>query len=142
MEQPSKVTQPTDVAQTTEVETYPEASAISHILNLKMAMPPQMPLAADSSMTQQPRQLASNYNNADAYQQYGGTDIQDIITSTYSAECFKLGVAFLGLLMPLRFNDNLKFQHFLDLFDAVVTYGQCEILGKPDVEKTEIKIFQ
>ena len=111
MEQPSKLTQPTDVAQTTEVETYPEASAISHILNLKMAMPPQMPLAADSSMTQQPRQLASNYNNADAYQQHGGTDIQDIITSTYITECLKSGVSFSGLFGSLRFKYNAKFQH-------------------------------
>ena len=50
-----------------------------------------MPLIADSSTTQQPRQLVSNYNNIDADQTYGGTETQDIITSEYIAELFKSG---------------------------------------------------
>ena len=46
---------------------------------------------------------------------------------------------FPGLLVPLRFNDNVNFQHCLDIFDAAATYGKCEILGKPGLYKTKLQ---
>ena len=50
-------------------------------------------------------------------------------------------MAFPGLLVPLRFNDNAKFQHCLDIFDTAATDGKCEILGKPVLDKTKLQNF-
>ena len=61
--------------------------------------------------------------------------------SAYSAECFKSGVKFLGLLVPLQYNDNSKSQHYLDIFEAVETDRQCEILVKPGLDKTSLQNF-
>ena len=50
-----------------------------------------------------------------------------------------MGAAFPGFLVPLRFNYNAKFQHYLDIYNAVATGGQCEILGKPGMDNTALK---
>ena len=41
--------------------------------------------------------------------------------------------------MPLKFDENAKLQHCLDIFYAVATDGQCEILGKSGLGKTELQ---
>jgi hypothetical protein len=83
--------------------------------------------------------LVANYNSVDADQAHGGTQIQDIITNAYRTEGYKSPVAFRELLRPFRFKDNSKFKHCLDLFDAVATDEQCEILGKPGLDKTALQ---
>ena len=52
-----------------------------------------------------------------------------------------MGAAFPGFLVPLRFNYNAKFQHYLDIYNAVATGGQCEILGKPGMENMALQIL-
>ena len=49
------------------------------------------------------------------------------------------GVSFTGFLLPLRFNDNANFQHWLDIFDSAATDVQCEILGNPGLENTALQ---
>ena len=93
--------QPTEAAQPTEMSEHQAASVISQIPQLTLDMPPHIPLASDSEITHLPRQLVSNYNNIEADEQKGKTEIQDIISSAYSAECFKSGVAFPRLLVLL-----------------------------------------
>ena len=79
------MTQPEDVAQPIEVAAHQAASAIAHLQQLTFSVPPQMPLVEDSSITKQPHQLMSNYNNVDSDQQRSGTDIRDIIAYAYIA---------------------------------------------------------
>ena len=75
-----------EAAQPTEMAANPSASTIVQLPQLTMTMPPQMQLAAASAMTKQPSKLVSTYNNVYAYQQHGGTDIHNIITSAYRVE--------------------------------------------------------
>ena len=46
-----------------------------------------------------------------------------------------------GLLVSLQLNYNTKFQQRLDLFDAVETDGQFEILGKPGLDNTALQFL-
>ena len=101
-----------------------------------MDIPPQMPLAAASDITQKPCQFFSNYNDVDTELYHGVTEIQDIITSAYSADYFKLGVSFPGLLVPLQFNYKSTYQQCLAIFEDVATDGQFEILDKTGMYKT------
>ena len=142
IEQPEDVAQRTEAEQPIEVAAHPVASAIAQLSHLTLAIQTYMPLESASDITQLPLQLVSNYNNIGTDKKHGGTEIQDIIKSAYITECFKPVVAFPGLLVPLRFNNNVKFQHCLDIFDAAATDGKCEILGKPGLDKTNLKFTQ
>ena len=74
--QPAEAEQIIDAAQPTEVAAHPSDSSIAQLPHLTLDIPPQMPLASASAITQRPRQLVSNYNNVGADQHHGVTDIQ------------------------------------------------------------------
>lgn len=132
---------PGEAAQITEVAAHPGASEVAQ-LPLLPNLPPQMPLAGASAILPHvpaSHFLVRDYNSVDADQAHGGTQIEDIITSAYGTKGFKSGVSFLELLLPFRFKDKPKFKHCLELFDAVATDEQCEILGTPNLDKTSLE---
>lgn len=120
------------------------ATATSSSANLPplMAAPAVVTTAASASLqtytnvTGYTRQMNTNYNNADANQEHGGTQIQDIITSM--RESLKQGTTFTLLVPPHRFTDKSKFKHCLDLIELVATEDQRQKL-KTNLDNMELQ---
>ena len=75
-------------------------------------------------------EMESNYNTVDADQLHGGTALPDIISGAYKQGLLNDGFVFSGLERPSRFTDNAKYNHCLDLLDAIVDDNDKEFLCK------------
>ena len=82
--------------------------------------------------------IESNYNNVDAEGVHGGTGLADIIAGAHKSKQLHDGFAFSGLKRPDRFKDNAKFNHCLDLLDAVATDDDKKALCAKDANDTDI----
>ena len=75
-------------------------------------------------------EIEKNYNDVDADQLHGGTALHNIISGAYKQGLLNDGFNFSGLERPGRFTDNAKYNHCLDLLDAVVEDDEKEFLCK------------
>ena len=83
-------------------------------------------------------QLERNYNDTDADGTNGGTTIDDIVHSAYKHGAFKSAVSFKGIYMPGRFEYPEKYNHCLDLLEAVATAEQRNELARDDLTLAQI----
>ena len=68
--------------------------------------------------------LESNYNFVNAAGVQDGTNIDDIIISSYQGGCFKNDVQLTNIPREERFTDRAKLDHCLDLLDFCITYNK------------------
>lgn len=88
------------------------------------------PASFDQSVQNSVAGMELNYNDVDADQLHGGTALPDIISGAYKQGLLNDGFVFSGLERPGRFKENAKYNHCLDLLDAVVEDNDKKFLCK------------
>ena len=83
--------------------------------------------------------MENNYNDTNADGTNTGTTIDDIIQVAYQKGAFKSAVKFKGIERPTQFDTHKeKYNHCLDLFEAVVTDEQRNELARDDLTLEQI----
>ena len=90
---------------------------------------------ADNNASRKHRKMEENYNGVDADEKQGGLSLASIIVAGYDNGYFQHGVSFTPERMrkPFRFSDAAKYNHCMDLFEAVVSEEQRLQLIKPSL---------
>ena len=139
------------VAVTTEAPLFPTASVSNTTTSMTMNEMNSVPASATAKTTTASTQqqsskrskkantLENNYNDTNADGTNTGTTIDDIIQVAYQKGAFKSAVKFKGIERPTQFDTHKeKYNHCLDLFEAVVTDEQRNELARDDLTLEQI----